>query len=96
MTDNQGGVFIDTGTPAMREVGLVTTPKRTDSTINVRDIKLVINLRPVIAKIGGIIKVNVISLADSSRDAICSIDGMGGRITLISSAFTRSLTGSDW
>jgi len=28
IADNQEGVFIDTNTPAMTEVGLVTTPER--------------------------------------------------------------------
>ena len=61
---NQGGVYIDTNTPATTEVGLVTTPERAGSTINVRDVGVVITLRSVVAKTSGIME------APSSRRPI--------------------------
>ena len=96
MANNRGGVFIDTSTPATREVGQVTAPERTDSTINVEDVGLVITLRLVVAKAGNIEEVTIISLVDLSRDAICSIDDVGGGIALVSSVVAGSPTGSDW
>ena len=77
------GVFIDTNTPAMREVGLVTTPERAGSTINVGGVGLVITLRLIIAIASGIMETTVISLADSGGGAIGSVDNVEGRTTLV-------------
>ena len=53
---NRGGVFIDTSTPATTEIELVTNPERAGSTINVGDVGLVITLRLIVTKTGGIME----------------------------------------
>ena len=52
ITGSRGGVFIDTSTLITTEVGLVTTPEKAGSTTNVRDVGLVITLRPIVARTG--------------------------------------------
>jgi len=88
---SRGGVFIDTGTSATIEVRLVTTLERVGSTINVKDIMLVIALRPAVIETGGIRETVVISPTDS--DAIGSVEG---RAILVSSAAAKSPVGSGW
>jgi len=87
-------VFIDTNTLATREVGLVTTLERASSMINVGDTGLVITLKLVAAKTSSIVEATVISLVDSSGGAIGSVDNMGGRTVLVSSAVARPQTNS--
>jgi len=74
----------------------VTTPERAGSTINVRDVGLVITLRLVVAKTGGIMEATVILLADLGGGAINSINNVEGRTTLASSAVIKSPIDSGW
>ena len=71
-------------------------PERVSLTINVRDTGLVITLRPVVAKTGGIVEATVISSVDSNGDAIGSVGNVGERIAPVSSAVARSPTDSGW
>ena len=90
---SRGGVFTDTSTLTTIEVGLVTTPGRTGSTTNVGDVGLVITLRPVVTKTGGVRKTTVISQTDSAGTVIGSVEG---RAALISPAAIKSPAGSGW
>jgi len=90
---SQRGVFIDTSTLAMTEVGLVTTPGRAGSTTNVRNVRLVITLKLVVTKTSGVRETTVISPTDSAGNVISSMEG---REALISSVAIKSLACSGW
>ena len=71
---SRGGVFIDTSTPAIREVGLVTISKKVGSTINEREARLVITSKLV--EVEDTRGVETGLLMGSSRDSIYSITGI--------------------